>query len=140
MNARKEEVMSVTYHSSLEALSEIENPTAAWWAQVARALDDLAEQLLRDAAVDGGPSGAFAQAVARDPSLANLASRLDAERVSLWDRVGHLRRLVTQVAGDPDQTAVVSTELSSVAAARDLYRQRAHALFWDSFLRDMGGQ
>lgn len=132
--------MSVTHYSSLEALAEIETPTATWWLSVARALDDLDERLAEDAVDDGGPTGSFTEAVSRAPALASATARLTADHSRLADRVVRLRRLVAQVAGDARQAPAVSAELATLAQAEQNYRRRSRMVFWDSFTRDIGGE
>lgn len=132
--------MSIAYHSSLEALAAREHRNASWWASVARALDDLDERLARDDAADDGPAGAFAEAVTRQPSLANEAARLRGDHARLTERARRLRRLVAMVAGDDREAAAVARELADLAAAEDRHQQRSRALFWDSFVRDIGGE
>jgi hypothetical protein len=132
--------MTVTHYSSLGTLAGTIEPSGAWWVSVARALDDLDERLAQDTAVDEGPAGAFADAVSREPSLSNGATRLAADHARLVERAQRLRRLVSQVAGDPSQAAAVAAELATLAAAEETYRQRSRAVFWDSFSRDIGGE
>lgn len=132
--------MSVTNYSSLETLAATDHRNAAWWASVARALDDLDERLAQDAAVDEGPTGAFVESVIREPSLSNDATRLSDDHARLTERARRLRRLVAQVAGDDREAPAVAGELAALAAAEDRHQQRARALFWDSFARDIGGE
>ena len=93
--------MTVTHYSSLGTLAGTIEPSGAWWVSVARALDDLDERLAEDTAVDEGPTGAFADAVSREPSLSNGTTRLAADHARLVERARQLRRLVAEVAGDP---------------------------------------
>lgn len=132
--------MTVTHYSSLETLAGAHEPSGAWWVSVARALDDLDERLAEDTAVDEGPTGAFVDAVSREPSLSNGTRRLVADHDRLVDRARRLRRLVAKVAGDPRQAPAVSAELATLADAEDRYRERSRAVFWDSFSRDIGGE
>jgi hypothetical protein len=132
--------MTVTHDSSLEALADHPAPSGAWWASVARALDDLDERLAQDFVADEGPEGAFVEAVTREPSLSNETARLLADHARLVERVRRLRRFVAQVAGDPEQASPVSLELGVLAEAEDRYRRRSRGLFWDSFTRDIGGE
>lgn len=132
--------MTVTHYPSLEALAGTDPRNASWWAAVARALDDLDDRLARDAAVDDGPSGALVDAVTRQPSLSNDASRLRADHARLMERARRLRRLVAQVAGDDRQAPAVARELSELAAAEDRHQERSRSLFWESFARDIGGE
>ena len=115
--------MTVTHYSSLETLAETIEPSGAWWVSVARALDDLDERLAEDTAVDEGPTGAFADAVSREPSLSNDTTRLVADHARLVERARRLRRLVAQVAGDPSQAPAVAAELATLAEAEDTYRR-----------------
>jgi hypothetical protein len=138
---RSEEAeMTVTYYSSLGTLAGTIEPSGAWWVSVARALDDLSERLVEDIAVDGGPTGAFADAVGREPSLANDTMRLAADHARLVERARRLRRFVAQIAGDSQQAPAVAAELATLAEAEDKYRERSRAVFWDSFSRDIGGE
>jgi erythromycin esterase-like protein len=132
--------MTVTHYSSLETLAGTHEPSGAWWVAVARALDDLDERLAEDTAVDEGPTGAFVDAVTRQPSLSNDTTRLAADHARLIERARCLRRLVAEVAGDPGQASAVAAELAGLAAAEERYRQRSRAVFWDSFSRDIGGE
>jgi hypothetical protein len=132
--------MSVTHYSSLEILAATHHRNASWWASVARALDDLDERLAQDAAIDEGPTGAFADSVTRQPSLSNDATRLRSDHARLTERARRLRRLVAQVAGDDREAPAVAGELAALAAAEDRHQQRSRALFWDSFARDIGGE
>ena len=132
--------MTVTHYPSLESLAcdDVRNPS--WWASVARSLDELDVRLQSDAAADEGPSGAFADAVSRDPSLANDARRLLDDHRRLTERARRLRRLVATVAGDERQISAVAGELSALATAEQRYQQRSRSLYWDSFARDLGGE
>jgi hypothetical protein len=132
--------MTVTYYPSLQTLAGTDHRSAAWWTSVARALDDLDERLAQDAAADDGPTGAFVQAVSRQPSLSNDASRLRDDLARLTERARRLRRLVAQVAGDDREGSAVARELAALAAAEDRHQRRSRALFWDSFVRDIGGE
>lgn len=132
--------MTVTHYPSLESLASTDVRNPSWWASVARSLDELDVRLQSDAAADEGPSGAFADSVSRDPSLANDARRLMDDHRLITERARRLRRLVATVAGDGRQAAAVAGELSLLAAAEQRYQERSRALFWDSFARDLGGE
>ena len=132
--------MTLTHHWTLEVLAEIPTTSATWWPTVARALDELDDRLLEDAAVDEGAAGAFADAVGREPSLANESVRLVADHQMLVERVRRLRRRVAEVAGDSAQAPAVAAELATLARAERTYRTRSRDLFWDSFVRDIGGE
>jgi hypothetical protein len=132
--------MTVTYHPSLETLAGTDDRSATWWASVARALDDLDERLAEDAAVDDGPTGAFVEAVTRQPALSNGANRLRDDHAQLAERARRLRGRVAQVAGDDREAPAVARELAALAAAEDRHQQRSRTLFWDSFTRDFGGE
>jgi hypothetical protein len=132
--------MTVTHYSSLETLAGTYESTGAWWVSVARALDDLDERLAEDTAVDGGPAGAFVDAVSRQPSLSNDTRRLSADHARLIERARQLRRHVADVAGDAEQAPAVAAELATLAEAEARYRQKSRTVFWDSFSRDIGGE
>ena len=132
--------MSTTYYSSLAALAETHMATGVWWSAVARALDDLAQRLEDEAAVDAGPDGALRRAVNDEPTLANRADSANAERVALQVRVRHLRLVVTESAGDPDQVAYVAAELRSLADGEERYQRKVREVVWDSLTRDIGGE
>ena len=137
--------MTVTHYSSLATLAGTDHRDGtyrggAWWASVARALDDLDERLAQDAMVDAGPAGALVDAVDREPSLSNDALRLIDDHARLAERARRLRRQVAAVAGDQAAAPAVAAELAALAAAEDRYQQRSRALFWDSFARDIGGE
>lgn len=132
--------MTVTYYSSLETLAGTHEPSGAWWVSVARALDDLDERLAEDVTEDEGPTGAFSEAVTRDPSLANDATKLVKDHALLIERARRLRRLVAEVAGDHRQAPAVAAELATLAEGEDRYRRRSRSVFWDSFSRDIGGE
>ena len=132
--------MSTTYYSSLAALAETHMATGVWWSAVARALDDLAQRLEDEAAVDAGPDGALRRAVNDEPTLANRADSANAERMALQVRVRQLRLVVTESAGDPDQVANVATELRSLADGEERYQRKVREVVWDSLTRDIGGE
>lgn len=132
--------MTITHYSSLETLADTQEISGAWWVSVARALDDLDERLAEDIAEDEGPRGALVEAVDREPSLANDATRLVADHDRLIERARRLRRLVAQVAGDHRQASAVAAELATLAEAEERYRRRSRTVFWDSFSRDIGGE
>lgn len=132
--------MTITHYSSLETLADTQEISGAWWVAVARALDDLDERLAEDVAEDEGPRGALMEAVDREPSLANDATRLVADHDRLIERARRLRRLVAQVAGDHRQASAVAAELATLAEAEERYRRRSRTVFWDSFSRDIGGE
>jgi hypothetical protein len=132
--------MTVTHYSSLETLAGTYESSGAWWVAVARALDDLDERLAEDTAVDGGPAGAFVDAVSRQPSLSNDTTRLIADHTRLIEQARQLRRHVAQVAGDAEQAPAVAAELATLAEAEDRYRRKSRTVFWDSFSRDIGGE
>ena len=132
--------MSTTYYSSLAALAETHMATGVWWSAVARALDDLAQRLEDEAAVDAGPDGALRRAVNDEPTLANRADSANAERVALQVRVRHLRLVVTESAGDPDQVAYVAAELRLLADGEERYQRTVREVVWDSLTRDIGGE
>lgn len=135
-----EVAMTVTHYPSLESLAGSEHRTASWWASVARALDDLDDRLAQDAAIDDGPTGAFVDAITREPSLSNEADRLRIDHARLVERARRLRRLVSRVAGDEREATAVAEELAAIAAAENRHRIRSRSLFWDSFTRDIGGE
>lgn len=132
--------MTVTFYPSLESLARVDVRHPSWWASVARSLDALEVRLQQDAAADEGPTGAFADAVSRDPSLSNEATRLRDDHQRLVERARRLRRLVATVAGDERQVPAVAGELTALATAERRHQQRSRALFWDSFARDLGGE
>jgi hypothetical protein len=132
--------MTVMHYPSLQTLAGTDHRKASWWAAVARALDELDERLAEDAAVDHGPTGAFVEAVTRQPSLSNDATRLRDDHARLTERVRRLRRLVAEVAGDEGEARGVASELAALASAEDRHQQRSRSLFWDSFTRDIGGE
>lgn len=132
--------MTIAHYPSLKSLARTDLRNASWWASVARALDQLDERLAQDAATDQGPRGAFVEAVAREPSLSNEASRLRVDHARLVERVRRLRALVAEVAGDRQAASAVSEELAALAATEDRHQRRSRSLFWDSFTRDIGGE
>lgn len=132
--------MTVTYYLSLESLAGTDHRNASWWASVARALDDLDDRITQDAAVDDGRTGAFVEAIKRQPSLSNDATRLRDDHARLAERARRLRRLVAQVAGDDQAASAVARELAVLAAAEERHQRRSRTLFWDSFTRDIGGE
>ena len=132
--------MTVTHYPSLESLAGSDYRNASWWASVARALDDLDDRLAQDAAIDDGPTGAFVDAITREPSLSNEAARLRVDHARLVDRARQLRRDVARVAGDEREASAVAEGLAAIAAAEDRHRRRSRSLFWDSFTRDIGGE
>lgn len=132
--------MTVTYYSSQESLAGTDHRNASWWASVAQALDDLEVRITQDAAVDDGPTGAFVEAINRQPSLSNDATRLRDDHARLAERARRLRRLVAQVAGDDQAASAVARELAVLAAAEERHQRRSRTLFWDSFTRDIGGE
>lgn len=132
--------MTITHYPTLESLASDEVRSPSWWAAVARSLDELEARLRQDAAADAGPAGAFVDAVGRDPSLSNDARRLEGDHERLMERARRLRILVASVAGDARQEEPVAQELPALASAELRYQQRARALVWDSFARDLGGE
>lgn len=132
--------MSTTYHSTLASLAESPVASGVWWSAVARSLDELAERLELDAAVDSGPGGALEQAVTDEPTLANRANSAAAQRMALQVRVFELRRLVSSAAGDPDLVEKVATELASISETEVKYQRKVRAVVWDSLTQDIGGE
>lgn len=132
--------MSTTYYSSLAALAETHMATGVWWSAVARALDDLAQRLEDEAAVDAGPDGALRRAVNDEPTLANRADSANAERMALQVRVHQLRLVVTEHAGAPEQVAHVATELRSLADGEERYQRKVREVVWDSLTREIEGE
>lgn len=131
--------MSITYTTPLATLAEESRTGACWWVSVARALDEFLDRLTAEGAVDDGPSGAFGQAVSREPGLANVARRVSAERAALISRARRLRQRVAIVAGDHVRASDVSAELSALARREERYLVKSRSVFWDSFNRDIGG-
>lgn len=132
--------MTATYHSSLTTLAESPVASGVWWSAVAKSLDELAERLELDAAVDAGPDGALNRAVADEPTLANRANSANAQRMALQVRVFELRRLVSQSAGDPDLVEQVARDLASISEAEVAYQRKVRAVVWDSLTQDIGGE
>lgn len=132
--------MSTTYYSSLSTLADEPVASGVWWSSVARALDELAERLDQEAAIDGGPDGALEKAVREEPTLANRANSANAERMALQVRVFELRQFVTANAGDPDQVAYVAQELAKVSETEVKYVHKVRAVVWDSLTQDIGGE
>ena len=126
--------------SSLADLAEDPRPTADWWVSVARTLDEVGERLSIEVAADAAPAGAFAEAISRDPSLSNPASRATRDGSRLVERVRGLRRTVAGVAGDGTKTSWIASQLSSVAHAERSYVRRARSIVWDAHCRDLGGE
>lgn len=132
--------MIATHRSSLLTLAAEPVASGVWWSAVARALDDLADRLDADAAMDAGPDGALERAVTDEPTLANRATSANSERMALQVRVFELRRFVAAHAGDPEQVEQVAAELAIVAKGEWHYEQRVRAVVWDSLSRDIGGE
>lgn len=132
--------MQTATSPSLTELAQDARPTAEWWVSVARALDDLGERLSIQVAADAGPSGAFADAIARDPSLSNPATQVTREGSKLIERVQALRKTVAGVAGDRYQASWIAAQLSSIAQAECTYLRKARSVLWDAHCRDLGGE
>jgi hypothetical protein len=132
--------MSTTYIPGIAELAEDSRGNGAWWLAVTRALDDLLDRLMHDAATEDGPSGTVAEALWTAPHLASAAARVRREREALRDRVRLLRRRVSAVAGDPTAVEQVAHELAAVAAEDAAYSRRSRELVWDSVSRDIGGE
>lgn len=132
--------MTITHYPSMQELASTGLRNASWWASVARSLDEFDEQLERDRVADFGPRGAFVDAISRQPSLANEASRLQDDHDQLVERARRLRQLVATVAGDDRMATPVSAQLATLVGAQERYRRRVRALLWDSFVRDHGGE
>jgi hypothetical protein len=132
--------MTTTYYSSLAALAEEPSASAVWWTSVARALDELSERLNLEALVDEGPEGALDEAVSREPSLSNRATKASRDLATLMEHTREVRRLVTREAGNPDHVADVAAQLLVLARAEEDYRRHVRSVVWDSLTRDIGGE
>ncbi len=113
---------------------------AAWWVELARQLDDLAETVA-EAPGDLVDVEGFAEQIRSDaPHLMGRWLKLSGERERLYHDVTEVRILTGQYAGDRTAVGAVSRAVRDVLARVRRFQERTTEVLLDAYERDMGGE
>jgi hypothetical protein len=123
----------------LAALTRDARPRAAWWVEVTRQLDDLAESVL-GGAVDVDVPGLTEQLRDDAPHLVSRWQRVAAERDGLYEEVAAVRALAGSSAGDPAAVAGVSRAIDEVTLRVRRFQEHSSDVLFDAYQRDLGGE
>jgi hypothetical protein len=113
---------------------------AAWWVDVTRQLDSLAEAV-RTVPGDMVDLRGFTEQIRTDaPHLMGRWVRVASEQDELFQAVTEVRMLASRCAGDPGAVAVVSDAIRDLLARLRRFQELTSDVMLDAYERDMGGE
>jgi hypothetical protein len=124
----------------LDELVAVQRGGAAWWVEVTRSLDDLADSVLSAPGNLIDPAGFTEQIRADAPHLMGRWMRLNMERDRLYSAVTEVRMLAGRHAGDPGAVGAVAHAVREILHRARRFQDRTTEVLLDAYERDMGGE
>ncbi len=124
----------------LERLLATEQPTALWWADLARLVDRLTDRLWEHRTAVEGPGGLHAELLEVQPRLAPAVERLELDHADMADRLVAARTLIGECAGDPDMVPLAMAEIGEIHDRLVSHQKRAATVVHDAHCVDIGGE
>ena len=113
---------------------------AAWWVEVTRQLDDLADAV-QSAPGDLLDAAGFTEQIRADaPHLMGRWERMSSERDGLVSAVADVRMLAGHSAGDSALAAPVARAIQDLLQRVRRFQQRTTEVLLDAYERDLGGE
>jgi hypothetical protein len=123
-----------------ELVGEAGRTGAAWWVEVTRQLDDLADAV-QAAPGDLLDAAGFTEQIRADaPHLMGRWERMAGERDALIAAVTDVRMLAGHSAGDPALIDPVTLAIKDLLQRVRRFQQRTTEVLLDAYERDLGGE
>jgi hypothetical protein len=123
-----------------ELVHEAGQAGAAWWVEVTRQLDDLADAI-ESAPGDLLDAAGFTEQIRADaPHLMGRWERMSGEREGLIAAVADVRMLAGHSAGDASLVAPVTHAIQDLLQRVRRFQQRTTEVLLDAYERDLGGE
>ena len=125
--------------SRLVELLAAQRPSAGWWVQITRALDDLADAVHTTPGDLLDPEGFTEQLRSDAPHLMGRWQRMAADRDHLTATLAAVRLQAGLAAGDPNSVGTVSAAIRTLLTQVRRYQERTTDVLLDAYQRDLGG-
>lgn len=112
--------------------------TGAWWASIARSVDNLIDVMQEHRTASEGLDGLHGQILEEHPRLAFQVRSIEKDHAELVDDVTQLRSLIAVSIGRPGGVSAVLASATEVVARIRGHQRRARTLVSEAYLRDLG--
>ena len=112
--------------------------TGAWWAAIARSVEDLIDVMWEHRTASEGLGGLHGEILEEHPRLAFQVRSIEKDHAELVDEVTQLRSLIAVSIGRPGGVSAVLASATEVVARIRGHQRRARTLVSEAYLRDLG--